>query len=405
LDFQAFSRTLGSAVAAHGALARQLVAPPLRLPVTNESGTLPVLFFSQVAWDTVWQRPQELALGLARHRPVVFVSPIQVHEAATRLRGRWKPVRRLRHGNLTVLTPVILSGEYRSPAVRRTNRQILLNLLRRVATRWPRYLFLTNTPFAMPLAEALRPALLAYDIIDDFAAFNWAPPEGRGQEDDLLAAADLVVAGTGFLRDRYASIRPEIEFLPSGVKLSSLLRPAKEPDDLANLPHPRLLYVGTLNDRVDGKLFSLAADAAKNGSVVVVGPRHGAFQPGPDRPSVHFLGLKPHSDLAGYYQHCDLGIMPFADNEAARAINPVKTLEFLACGLPVVSTPIPDVCRYYPDVVRVAEPADWRRAIGEELEGDAPELRAKRKNFAKGRGWANLVRAFEAKIAALEGNA
>ena len=39
--------------------------------------------------------------------------------------------------------------------------------------------------------------------------------------------------------------------------------------------------------------------------------------------------------------------MPFAMNDATRYISPTKTPEYLAAGLPVVSTPIRDVVRPY----------------------------------------------------------
>ncbi|TIS78885.1 MAG: glycosyltransferase family 1 protein, partial [Mesorhizobium sp.] len=48
-----------------------------------------------------------------------------------------------------------------------------------------------------------------------------------------------------------------------------------------------------------------------------------------------------------YLRHWDAGWMPFALNEATRFISPTKTPEFLAAGLPVVSTAIVDVVRTY----------------------------------------------------------
>jgi UDP-galactopyranose mutase len=51
-----------------------------------------------------------------------------------------------------------------------------------------------------------------------------------------------------------------------------------------------------------------------------------------------------------------VALMPFAINEATRFISPTKTPEYLAAGLPVVSTPIVDVVRHYGDLegVRIA---------------------------------------------------
>jgi hypothetical protein len=52
--------------------------------------------------------------------------------------------------------------------------------------------------------------------------------------------------------------------------------------------------------------------------------------------------------------------MPFAINEATRFISPTKTPEFLAAGLPVVSTEIRDVVRPYGEkgLVEIATSAE-----------------------------------------------
>ena len=372
--------------------ARRLVAPAGQRP--------PLVFYSQVAWDTVWQRPQEQALGLAEKRPVLFVSPVQLHEWTERLSSTWEFCRTLCGGRLVVLSPLIFSGEYRVRAIRRLNARLLRRLLAPLRGRGAT--FMTNTPFCWHLVPWLHPRRVVYDLIDDFCAFEWAPPEGRALERKLLRRADLVLAGTGALQRQYRRAFPGLEFLPSGVQFERLTAPAPEPEDLAPLPRPRLLFVGTLNDKLDGALFRDLAEGFPAGSIALVGPRHETFRAPPLPPNVHHLGLKPHSALPGYYQHCDLGLMPFADSPAARAINPIKTLEYLACGLPVISTPIPDVVEYYKGVVSTAKPPDWVEEARRLLEQNNGEEQARRREFARGRSWDKLVRRMEEMIEPLE---
>jgi hypothetical protein len=61
--------------------------------------------------------------------------------------------------------------------------------------------------------------------------------------------------------------------------------------------------------------------------------------------------------------------MPFAQNEATRFISPTKTLEYLAAGLPVVSTPIRDVVRPYGErgLVRIGSGRAFLHAVEEAL--------------------------------------
>jgi glycosyltransferase involved in cell wall biosynthesis len=63
-------------------------------------------------------------------------------------------------------------------------------------------------------------------------------------------------------------------------------------------------------------------------------------------PNVHLLGQKPYSALPGYCRGFDVGIIPFRINELTVRANPLKLREYLAAGLPVVSTALPEVARY-----------------------------------------------------------
>jgi glycosyltransferase involved in cell wall biosynthesis len=60
---------------------------------------------------------------------------------------------------------------------------------------------------------------------------------------------------------------------------------------------------------------------------------------------VHFLGRKPYSALPSYCAGIDVAILPFVINELTLASNPLKLREYLAAGLPVVTSDIPEVRR------------------------------------------------------------
>jgi len=63
-------------------------------------------------------------------------------------------------------------------------------------------------------------------------------------------------------------------------------------------------------------------------------------------PNVHLLGQQPYSALPAYCRGFDVGVIPFRMNELTLRVNPLKLREYLAAGLPVVSTPLPEVVRY-----------------------------------------------------------
>jgi glycosyltransferase involved in cell wall biosynthesis len=110
----------------------------------------------------------------------------------------------------------------------------------------------------------------------------------------------------------------------------------------------------------------------------------------PQRPNIHWLGGKPYSALPDYLAHWDVGVMPFALNESTRFISPTKTPEFLAAGVPVVSTAIRDVVRPYGEkgMVAIAEDADgFARAAENYLSGPRDALFAKVDRYLAGLSW------------------
>ena len=68
------------------------------------------------------------------------------------------------------------------------------------------------------------------------------------------------------------------------------------------------------------------------------------------RPNIHYLGMKQYDELPTYFSGWDAAMLPFALNESTRFISPTKTPEYLAAGLPVISTPIRDVVRPYGEI-------------------------------------------------------
>jgi len=88
----------------------------------------------------------------------------------------------------------------------------------------------------------------------------------------------------------------------------------------------------------------------------------------PRAENIHYLGPKKYAELPNYISHWDIAMVMFAINESTEFISPTKTPEYLAAGLPVISTPIKDVIKPYGEnnLVYIADNAENFIAYAEE---------------------------------------
>lgn len=217
---------------------------------------------------------------------------------------------------------------------------------------------------ALAFSSHIKAVTVIYDNMDELTAFRGAPVGLLKMEEALLARADLVFTGGLSLYEAKKHRHPEIFAFPSSVDAGHFAaardRSQPEPEDQSRLPGPRLGYFGVIDERLDLSLLEATAGLRPDWQFVMVGPV-AKIDPAslPKLPNIHWLGLRSYGELPAYLRGWDVGLMPFALNEATRFISPTKTPEFLAAGVPVVSTAIRDVVRPYGErgLVRIADSA------------------------------------------------
>jgi glycosyltransferase involved in cell wall biosynthesis len=185
----------------------------------------------------------------------------------------------------------------------------------------------------------------------------------RALEDQLLAKADVVFAGGRSLYETTRSRREDVRLFPSSVDQVhfSCARKLRDTLGLNRENSPLTLgFFGVIDERMDVGLLESIARLRPNWKIELIGPVV-KIDPAtlPQLSNISWAGPCHYRDLPERLAHWNVGIMPFALNEATRYISPTKTPEFLAAGLPVISTPIGDVVRGYGDagLVRIASSA------------------------------------------------
>jgi glycosyltransferase involved in cell wall biosynthesis len=310
------------------------------LPPCTDAGDRLIVCLSHLRWSFVHQRPQHLLVRAARGGRVLFVEePVFEAGAVPRIELRPQP------SGVVVCVPVL------PPSAEPAAVEVLRGLLDGLLAGRPGYPLVLwyYTPMALAFTDHLAPDAVVYDCMDELSGFRGAAAGLRAMEQRLFDRADLVFAGGASLYEAKRHRHHAVHAFPSSIDAAHFARargPVADPPGQAGIPRPRLGWFGVIDERMDLDLVAGVADRRPDWQLVMVGPVV-KIDPAslPRRANVHWIGPRDYSDLPDHLAGWDVGIMPFALNEATRYISPTKTPEFLAAGVPVVSTPVADVAR------------------------------------------------------------
>ena len=226
------------------------------------------------------------------------------------------------------------------------------------------------TPDVASAAGHFNEEKVVYYCVDDHAAFSgYDRAQVLSDEEELCRISDLVITTSMALQKAKSAWNPNTILIPHGVDFAHFNRALTDkfpcPEELNNIPRPRLGFFGLIRDWVNLDLIAEIATKMPIWHFVFIGDADSSVDIGryTNMPNMHFLGRRPYRDLPAYCQHFDVGLIPFKVNELTYAVNPIKLREYLSAGLPVVSTPMPEV-QLYAKFVEIAESAvDYQNSI------------------------------------------
>lgn len=361
-------------------------------------------------WGRHQNSCQHIFKRVLRHNRVLWVQTIGLRNPSWSLYDLKRSVEILRRfvsespaekapiANLTVCNPRMLPYSNLAP-VRAVNRASVIRTVRArcQALGFVDPIVVTSVPNAADYLGAFDESVSAYYCLDDFT--EW-PGAQLGQigvwEERLLTACDVVITTSSVLQERKTRNGRVPRFLGHGVDVEHFSRPAgPEPAVMAALPRPIVGFFGAISPWVDLDLLIRVARAHPTWTIALIGPSDIDVTPLRALPNIHLLGRVPYAELPAYARAFDVGIIPFVVNELTAAVNPLKLLEYLACGAPVVSSDMREV-RKFGEVVRIAHDATgFAAAIEAALaEGVSAEARARRLTFAEAHSWDSIARQF-----------
>ena len=298
---------------------------------------------SSARWSSFRLSKHFIALALAAQgHDVLFVdppvSPLSVVRSPQRRRELLGPSDERPAANLRVWHPRVLAPQSH-PAVRAVNDRLIA---RGIARRQDPDVVLAFGLEARGVLPRLPAPRLYHctDSIEDLPGQAGA----RHHEEIVIAAADAVTACSLPLTEQLRARGVDASYVPHGCDEDAFASRGEDPPELRGRPRPWVGYVGSLNFRIDADMLDAARRATGGGTLVVVG---GAFGPALDpaarallaQDDVAVLGHQPAERLPALTAALDVGLAPYGDHPFNRKSFPIKIPQYLAAGVPVVSTP------------------------------------------------------------------
>ncbi|MCG3137213.1 MAG: hypothetical protein HJJLKODD_01056 [Phycisphaerae bacterium] len=316
----------------------------------------------------------------------------------------WNKLGQIRQGpeqitpTLTVLTPLLLPLPG-SRWARSLNQQLVVRQIRRVLRRLPDQpvQLWSFAPDVDYLVGRFNEELDLYYCVDEFSAFSTYDAATIQQlERALIDRCDLVITTARNLQNSKSAYHPHTYLVNHGVSYDHFARAMEPqtdiPEAIRGVPAPIFGYFGMVQDWLDQELIEAVARRHPDWSFVFLGKQEVAVDRLRTLPNVHLLGQVKFADLPGYCKAFDVGLIPFKINNLTINVNPIKLREYLAAGLPVVSTDLPEVRAYRPHVLIGENAENFESACRQALQQRSLYHRQQRQAAVRHETWPDKVR-------------
>ncbi len=347
-----------------------------------------ILLFAPVDWGFRIQRYQHLAMRLADLGfRVFYVSPESINGS-----GRSPPfhIAATPHPDVH-LTRMASTGRTTDLADGRLDDAVadsaVLSLSALMAAhRMGPPVCVSAFPTWHAIVARLPKALYVYDCADLHTGFAHVADAVGALERTVLDAADLVVVSAAGLRDLMEAqgAKAPIHVVPNAAD-SGLLRPGRA---RTREGRPTVGYLGAIEEWLDTDLVKDAARRLPGCDFVFAGSGSEAVERQlRGLPNIRLVGEVPYAEVAGTLARFDVGIIPFKRSALIRYTDPVKAYEYLAAGLPVVATDMPELAKFADAVSCASEGPAFADAIVTALGRNSPADEALRRRLAAQHSW------------------
>ncbi len=208
-------------------------------------------------------------------------------------------------------------------------------------------IFLTSSPIVGSLIGKLGETSSHYFCVDDYTQFEGAFNCIESLEKELLQKVDSTFATAEKLLNSRKPKNGNSHLISQGVDISHFKNVSDEtPEIIRNIKKPVVGFFGLISHWIDVELIKNSALANPEFSFLIIGPADVDISELVNLQNVIYTGKIPYDDLPNYAKVIDVGLLPFKINKLTVAVNPLKLLEYMSFGIPVVSTALPEARKF-----------------------------------------------------------
>jgi glycosyltransferase involved in cell wall biosynthesis len=243
--------------------------------------------------------------------------------------------------------------------------------------------------------NGVKPILKIYRSSDDISQEPYIAKHGVKKEQEAALAADLVLVSSYGLKYKLSQICEPIYRVPNAARYEQFCgeRKFEKPAELEGANGRIIFLSGNISKlRIDYGLLALLSDKFTDDTLIIAGPYNlqEIEQFGlKNRSNMKWLGPVGLEKIASLMAFSDCAIIPFLVNTLTESIYPLKVNEYLAAGLPVVSSNFSlDIAAFCPDIYLASNQNDFIQKVGLALsEGNDLGIKKRRQEVAKENNW------------------
>lgn len=219
---------------------------------------------------------------------------------------------------------------------------------------------------------------------DDISKAPWINENAQNYEFDFLRTCDGAFASSATLLQKFKKHNYNSHLIENGVDLSIF-----EQWPIPLTDRQTLGYIGSIDERLDWDLLTFLFRSRPQWDFVFIGRVMNAklLQILEQFDNVQHLPAMAPEALAKEAAAFHVGLIPFVKNSFTKSIYPLKINEYLAMGLPVVSTHFTTL-RTFENQISIAEnQVQFQEQIEKEILSDSECKRTTRRSFAQNNSW------------------